>query len=102
MYNVTEAYLHTVKYGGQTYVKLHNYVDQDIKKRVQKGFFYDVFNLEHKDYSIEDIDRLEDYLIYLGYEVFRAELTNEVTQLRVSWTKVDMENYLDKESDVNA
>lgn len=96
MYNVVEAYLHTIKYGGQTYKKLQDYVDQNIVKQIAKGRFDITFNLEQKDYPIEDIDRLEKYLVFLGYDVFRTELTNEVTQLQVAWADIDAKKYLDK------
>ena len=96
MYNVTEAYLHTIKYGGQTYKKLQDYIDQNIVKQTAKGRFNITFNLEHKDYPVEDIDRLGKYLDFLGYDVFRIELTNEVTQLQVAWTDEDAKKYLDK------
>lgn len=97
MYNVAEAYLHTIKCGSQTYKKLQNYVDQDIVRQTIKGRFDITFNLEQKDYPIEDIDRLEKYLIFLGYDVFRTELTNEVTQLQVAWADIDAKKYLDKD-----
>lgn len=96
MYNVAEAYLHTIKYSGQTYKKLQDYVDQNIVKQTTKGRFDITFNLEQKDYPIEDIDRLEKYLVFLGYDVFRTELTNEVTQLQVAWADIDAKKYLDK------
>ena len=97
MYNVIEAFLHTIKYGGQTYKKLQDYVDQNIVKQIAKGRFNITFNLEHKDYPIEDIDRLEKYLIFLGYDVFHTEFINEVTQLQVAWTNEDAKKYLDKD-----
>ncbi len=83
MYNVEEAYLHTIKDSGPIFVKLHNYVDQCIKENIAKGLFFITLNLEHKDYPVQMIDRLEKYLLYLGYDVFRAELENEVTQLQI-------------------
>ena len=92
MYNVTEAYLHTVKYSDQTYKKLQDYVDQSIVEQTTKGRFSIAFNLEHKGYLIGDIDRLEKYLDSLGYYVCRIELT----QLLVSWTNKDAKKYLDK------
>lgn len=96
MYNVEEAYLHTIKDGGQTYAKLHSHVDQCIKKCTTKGLFNVTLTIEHKIYPAHAIDRLEKYLSYLGYDVFRVELTNDVTQLQVGWTEEDMKNYLDK------
>jgi hypothetical protein len=96
MYNVEEAYLHTAKYGSQTYKKLQDYVDQSIVKQTTKGIFNIILNLEQKDYPVEDINRLVKYLIFLGYNVFCTELTNEVTQLQISWTDKDAKDYLDK------
>lgn len=55
------------------------------------------FNLKHKDYPMKDIDRLEDFLTYLGYGVLRTELTDDVTQLVVSWTDEEAKKYLDKD-----
>lgn len=98
MYNVEEAYLHTIKYGGQTFEKLSDYVEQSIKKQITKGEFYQVFSLEHKDYPLQDILRLENYLKYLGYYVYHIDLTNDVTQIRVTWTDMDVEDYLNKDT----
>ena len=55
------------------------------------------FNLKHKDYPMKDIDRLEDFLTYFGYGVLRTELTDDVTQLVVSWTDEEAKKYLDKD-----
>ena len=46
---------------------------------------------------MKDIDRLEDFLTYLGYGVLRTELTDDVTQLVVSWTDEEAKKYLDKD-----
>ena len=96
MYNVEEAYLHTIKDGGQAYIKLHNHVGQCIKKCTTKGLFDVTLSIEHKIYPVPVIDRLEKCLSYLGYDVFRVELTNDVTQLQVRWTETEFKNYLDK------
>ena len=97
MYNVEEAYLNTLNAGTQVFKKMCTTADQSIKKRISKGYFTDIFNLEHKDYPVKDIDRLEDFFNYLGYGVTRTELTNDVTQLTVSWTGEDAKKYLDKD-----
>lgn len=97
MYNVEEAYLNTLNDGSQVFKKMCTITDQSIKKRISKGYFTDVFDWEEKDYPIKDIDRLESFLVYLGYGVSRVELTNGVTQLIVSWTDADAKKYLDKD-----
>lgn len=97
MYNVEEAYMATVKSGSEQFKKLLTYTKKQIQSAIKKGIFATDLDLAHSIYPIHDIDRLQEFLLFLGYKVERIEYTNDITRLYIQWTENEYKNYLDKE-----
>ena len=96
MYNVEEAYMKTIKSGSEQFKKLLTYTKKQIESAIKKGAFATCLDLD-SFYSEYDVDRLQEFLIFLGYKVERVEYTNNITRLYVQWTVTEYKNYLDKE-----
>ncbi len=97
MYNVEEAYMATIKSGSEQFKKLLTYTKKQIQSAIKKGIFATDLDLAHGTYPIHDIDRLQEFLLFLGYKVERIEYTNDITRLYIQWTETEYKNYLDKE-----
>ena len=97
MYNVEEAYMATIKSGSEQFKKLLTYTKKQIQSAIKKGIFATDLDLAHSTYPIHDIDRLQEFLLFLGYKVERIEYTNDITRLYIQWTENEYKNYLDKE-----
>lgn len=97
MYNVEEAYMATIKSGSEQFKKLLAYTKKQIQSATKKGIFATNLDLTHSIYPIHDIDRLQEFLVFLGYKVERVEYTEDVSRLYVYWTETEFKNYLDKE-----
>lgn len=97
MYNVEEAYMATIKSGSEQFKKLLTYAKKQIQSAVKKGIFATNLDLEHTIYSVHDIDRLQEFLLFLGYGIERTEYTNDITRLYIQWTETEFKNYLDNQ-----
>ena len=97
MYNVEEAYMATIKSGSEQFKKLLAYAKKQIQSAVKKGIFATDLDLEHSIYPVHDIDRLQEFLLFLGYGIERTEYTNDITRLYIQWTETEFKNYLDNQ-----
>lgn len=97
MYNVEEAYMATIKSGSEQFEKLLAYAKKQIQSAVKKGIFATDLDLEHTIYPVHDIDRLQEFLLFLGYGIERTEYTNDITRLYIQWTETEFKNYLDNQ-----
>ena len=97
MYNVEEAYMATIKSGSEQFKKLLVYAKKQIQSAIKKGIFATDLDLEHSIYPVHDIDRLQEFLLFLGYGIERTEYTNDITRLYIQWTETEFKNYLDNQ-----
>lgn len=95
MYNVEEAYMATVKTSGEQFKKIFKDTEKAIQDAIKEGRFET--QIDYNIYPVDDIDRLQDFLIFLGYAVERTEFTNGISRLNIQWTETEFKNYLDKE-----
>lgn len=97
MYNVEEAYMATIKSGSKQFKKLLFHAKQQIQFSIKNGIFAVDLDLDQNIYPVYDIDRLQKFLVFLGYKVERIEYTNNVTRLHIQWTETEFKNYLDNQ-----
>lgn len=100
MYNVEEAYMATIKSGSEQFKKLLTYTEKQIQSAIKKGVFATDLDLGHNIYpvhDVHDIDRLQEFLLFLGYKVERTEYTNDITRLYIQWTEAEFKKYLDNQ-----
>ena len=97
MYNVEEAYMATIKSGSEQFKKLLTYTKKQIQSAIKKGIFATDLDLAHSTYPVHDIDRLQEFLLFLGYKVERTEYTNDITRLYIQWTEAEFKKYLDNQ-----
>lgn len=83
MYNVEEAYMATIKSGSEQFKKLLTYTKKQIQSAIKKGIFATDLDLEYHTYPAHDVDRLQEFLLFLGYKVERTEYTNDIVRLYI-------------------
>ena len=94
MYNVEEAYMATIKSGNEQFKNLLSDTNRQIQLAIKKGVFATDLDLGHNVYPVRDIDRLQEFLLFLGYKVKRTEYTDHVTRLNIQWSEVEFKNYI--------
>lgn len=97
MYNVEEAYMATIKSGSEQFKKLLTYTKKQIQSAIKNGIFATDLDLTHNIYPVHEIDRLQEFLLFLGYKVERTEYTNDITRLYIQWTETEFKKYLDNQ-----
>jgi hypothetical protein len=93
MYNVEEAYMKSICAETDSFKKLRAYIDKQITKAVSKGELTIQIDLEESDYNDRDINRIVDFLKYLGFNVLVSILTNGVTRLHIYWGYEQVQAY---------
>jgi hypothetical protein len=96
MYNVEEAYMATIKSGSKQFKELLTITKKQIQCAIKEGKFETNLDIAHVARPVHDIDRLQEFLVFLGYSIERIEYTNDITRLHVQWTETEFKNYLDK------